>query len=87
MTIKAHFDGKVLVPDEPLALREGQEVELTIQALSKEEKKGMTGRELVEYIHAHPELTQMWEEIAAGRDSVEVAQELRRRAWSREPRE
>ena len=79
MTIKAHFDGKVLVPEEPLDLQKDQKVELTIQALSNEEKKYMTGAEL-----ANSEIVGMWKDREDIGDSTEFVNQLRRRIERRE---
>ena len=37
MTVSAHFDGKVIVPDEPLDLPPNQALILQIQAVSEED--------------------------------------------------
>ena len=79
MTIKAHFDGKVLVPDEPLDLQKDQKVELTIQPLPAEEKKYMTGAEL-----ARSEIVGMWEDRDDITDSTEFVNALRRKIERRE---
>jgi hypothetical protein len=34
IALKAHFDGKVLVPDEPLALAPNQQVRITIEPIA-----------------------------------------------------
>jgi len=36
MTVNAHFDGKVIVPDEPLDLRPNQAVRVQIEPLADE---------------------------------------------------
>ena len=79
MTIKAHFDGKVLVPEEPLDLQKDQKVELTIRPLSNEEKKYMTGAEL-----ANSEIVGMWKDRQDIGDSTEFVNQLRRRIERRE---
>jgi len=80
MTIKAHFDGKVLVPDEPVNLETNQKVEITIQPLTaqEEEKKYITGEEL-----AKSEIVGMWADRKDIKDNLEFARELRRRAGQR----
>ena len=83
MTIKAHFDGKVFVPDEPLDLPKDQKVLLEVKAAPTEEHKALTAGDLLEIVRSNPEATAAWESVAAGRDSVEVARELRRRAEQR----
>ena len=80
MTIKARFDGKVFVPEEPVELREGEEVLVEVPSTSQ---RGCTGAEIVQHIKNNPELTEMWNRIAAGRDSTEVARELRLKASQR----
>jgi predicted DNA-binding antitoxin AbrB/MazE fold protein len=79
MTIKAHYDGKVFVPDEPVDLPTGESVTVTVQAGG-----GKTAADLLRFIEQNPDVSAMWEEIAAGRDSVEVARDLRRRAERRD---
>lgn len=37
MTVTAHFDGKVIVPDEPLDLRPNQALRIQIEPLETEE--------------------------------------------------
>jgi hypothetical protein len=83
MTIKARFDGKVLVPDEPLDLEKDQKVAVTIEPLPFDDKQYWTGADLVRYIEAHPEISEYWNRVAAGRDSTEVARELRMQAQTR----
>ena len=34
IALKAHFDGKVLVPDEPLALKPNQRVQITVEPIA-----------------------------------------------------
>ncbi len=79
MTIKAHFDGKVLVPDEPVDLEKDQRVELTIEPLQGDGSKGMTGAELA---------SGPWVGAWAGRDdikdSTQFVNELRRKIERRE---
>jgi len=74
MTVKAHFDGKVFVPDEPLHLEKDQKVELTIQPLPAEQKKYMTGAEL-----ANSEIVGMWADRTDIGDSTEFVIQLRGR--------
>ncbi len=77
MTLKAHFDGKMFVPDEPVDMDAGQEV---LVKVVQQPSRGMTGAETVQYLEAHPEIREYWEKFAAGRDSREVAADLRRQA-------
>ncbi len=37
VTLNAHFDGKVLVPDEPLALAPNQQVRITVEPINSTE--------------------------------------------------
>ena len=83
MTIKARFDGKVFIPDEPVDLPKDQKVELEIQRAPTEEPKHWTAGELLKAVQNNPELTAAVEAMTGGRDSVEFAQELRRRAERR----
>ena len=79
MTIKARYDGKVLVPDEPLDLAKDQEVLIEVQTiLSEGEKKG-TGAEL-----ARSPIVGMWADREEMRDSVAWVNEQRRRMERRE---
>lgn len=34
IALKAHFDGRVLVPDEPLALKPNQQVRITVEPIA-----------------------------------------------------
>jgi len=79
MTIKAHFDGKVFVPDEPPDLEKDQKVELVVQPVAGESKKYMTGRELAE-----SEIVGMWADRTDITDSTEYVTQLRRRLERRE---
>jgi predicted DNA-binding antitoxin AbrB/MazE fold protein len=79
MTIKAHFDGKVLVPDEPVNLREGDKVELIIQAVTKEQKREMTGSDL-----ANGPWVGAWADREDIKDPVDFVNEIRRRIDRRE---
>jgi len=79
MTIKAHYDGKVLVPDEPLDLQKDQQVELIIQPLPVEEKKYMTGAEL-----ASGPWVGAWADRDDIKDPVDFVNEIRRKIERRE---
>lgn len=50
ITIRAHFDGKVLVPEEPLDLEKGQEVELHVREVGTAEhpNQAVTGFDMVD---------------------------------------
>lgn len=77
MTIKAHFDGKVFVPDEPVKLEVGHTVLVDTTDLPSGKT---TGRELFEYLQANPQLKEIWDGIAAGRTSQQLARDLREQA-------
>jgi hypothetical protein len=79
MTIKAHFDGKVIVPDEPVDLPVGQQVELQVVDVGPKPKKYMTARELAE-----SPVVGMWADRTDITDSTEFVNELRRRIERRE---
>jgi hypothetical protein len=79
MTIKARFDGKVLVPDEPLNLQKDQRVEVDVRPLHAGEEAGMTAREL-----ATGEWVGAWAHRDDITDSTEYVRELRRRIDRRE---
>ena len=79
MTIKAHFDGKVIVPDEPVDLAAGQHIRIQIDTAGPPPKKGMTGAEL-----AASDVVGMWEDREDIKDSTEFVRELRRRIERRE---
>jgi len=79
MTIKAHFDGKVFVPDEPLDLAKDQKVELVVRLIAQDSKRHMTGREF-----ATGEWVGMWADRTDIIDSTEYVKELRRRIERRE---
>jgi hypothetical protein len=81
MTIKAHFDGKVFVPDEPVDIPAGEAVTLDV---ARPARKPATAADVLRAIQGDAELRDDWERIAAGRDSVEVARELRRGASTRQ---
>jgi hypothetical protein len=78
MTIKARYDGKVLVPDEPLDLAKDQEVLIEVQALAPQEKHGTAGE------FARSEIIGMWADREEMRDSVAWVNEQRRRMERRE---
>jgi len=74
MTIKAHFDGKVLVPEEPGTIPVGKPVTVHLPEMPR---SGKTAADLLALIESDPEIAATWKRIAAGRDSVEVARDLR----------
>ena len=79
MTIKARFDGKVLVPEEPLDLPKDQRVEVDVRPLQPHDDQGMTAREL-----ATGEWVGAWANRDDITDSTEYVRELRRRIDRRE---
>jgi hypothetical protein len=74
--IKAHFDGKVLVPDEPVDLPQGRQ--LTLQVIEEATTTGMTGAEL-----AGSDLVGIWKDRTDIGDSLEFARKLREQAQRR----
>ena len=78
MTIKVHFDGKVLVPQEPVDLPKDQVLEVTINQAATD-KRYMSGAEL-----AKSEIVGMWKDRTDIKDSTEFVNELRRRIERRE---
>lgn len=79
MTIKAHFDGKVFVPEEPVDLPSGQSVNIPVP---RRRARGGAA-EIAKRLRKSP-LKKVWDDIAAGRDSTEVARYLRKQASRRE---
>ncbi|MEA2735281.1 MAG: hypothetical protein QOE14_1732 [Humisphaera sp.] len=79
MTIKARFDGKVLVPEEPLDLSKDERVELDVRRAQTQEISGMTAGEL-----ATGEWVGGWADRDDINDSTEFVRELRRRIDRRE---
>ena len=81
MTIKAHFDGKVLVPDEPVELKAGDRLVLHVERAEEVPQAGMTGAEL-----AASDIVGIWKDRDdfKGKDSTEISQEWRRRIERRE---
>jgi predicted DNA-binding antitoxin AbrB/MazE fold protein len=78
MTIKAHFDGKVFVPDEPVDLPKGERIELDVRRPPGEQNH-MTAAEL-----ARSEFAGMWRDRTDIGDSTEWARQLRRKIERRE---
>jgi hypothetical protein len=79
MTIKARYDGKVLVPDEPLDLSKDERVELDVRRVQPHEIKPMTAGEL-----ASGEWVGGWADRDDIKDSTEFVREIRRRIDRRE---
>ena len=82
MTIRCHFNGKVIVPDEPIDLPINEPLAVTIEnsATFVDPPKGkpLTAKEL-----ANSRLVGIWANRKDIRNSTEFAQELRRRAGRR----
>jgi hypothetical protein len=80
MTVKAHYDGKVFVPDEEVDLPKDQQVLLEIQGTTGEaEQKPLTAGEL-----ATGEWVGAWADRTDITDSTEFINEIRRRIDRRE---
>ena len=80
MTIKARYDGKVLVPDEPLDLPTDQRVEVDVRPLQAgSDDQPMTAHEL-----ATGEWVGAWANRQDITDSTEFVREIRRRIDRRE---
>ena len=73
-TIRAHFDGKTFVPDEPVHLPVNQPLTLHVQS-AVEPAQSITGEEI-----ARSGLVGLWADRDDIGDSLEFARELRRRA-------
>ncbi len=78
MTIKAHFDGKVLVPDEPLDIPTGEPLVVYVAKAAScnwasSENGGGSARDLL-----NSPLIGMWKHRNEIGDSVEFARKLRR---------
>lgn len=71
--IRAHFDGKVFVPEEPVDLPAGTPLHLYFG-----DKRPMTGKDLME-----SGLVGLWKDRTDIGDSVEYARKLRREAETR----
>jgi len=78
-TIKAHFDGKTFVPDEPVNMPIDQPVTLHIETPPSEpEKRQMTGKDLLE-----SGLFGIWKDRTDIGDTLEFARKLRKQAETR----
>jgi hypothetical protein len=75
--IKAHFDGKAIIPDEPVELPVNQPLTIHVDARVPVEKS-ITGREL-----AKSGFVGLWKNRTDIGDSVEYARRLRQRAETR----
>ena len=82
MTIRCHFDGKVIVPDEPIELPVNQPLYVTVEngavLVDPPNGKPLTAQEL-----ANSPLVGIWANRKDIRDSTEFSRDLRRRAERR----
>jgi hypothetical protein len=79
MTIKARFDGKAFVPEEPLDFPKDQPVLIEILSAPSEPHKPMTAGEL-----ANSEWVGAWADRKDITDSTEFVNDIRRRIERRE---
>lgn len=70
MTFKAHFDGKAIIPDEPVALKEGESLVVTAKP-AYTTGKGMTGAEVATWLKNEEPI---WQDVG---DTLEFARKLR----------
>jgi hypothetical protein len=77
MSIKAHFDGKTIVPDEPVDLPVNQPLQVRVD-LPLSEPQGMTGEQI-----AKSGLVGLWKDRTDIGDTLEFARQLRQRAEKR----
>lgn len=75
--IRAHFDGKAIIPDEPLSFSVGQPLIVHVDARVPPEKS-ITGAELAKSAFAG-----LWKDRTDIGDSVDYARKLRRHAETR----
>jgi hypothetical protein len=75
MSIKAHFDGKTIVPDEPVNLPVNQPLRVKVEVTG--EQSGTAGD------LANSELFGLWKDRTDIGDSVEFARKLRKEAETR----
>jgi hypothetical protein len=75
--IKAHFDGKVLVPDEPVDLPQGKTLKLQVFTDAEEISGGTFG----DFLNSG--LVGIWKDRTDIGDSVEFARKLREQAQRR----
>jgi hypothetical protein len=83
MTIKAHFDGKVIVPDEPINLPQGKSFLVHIEDVDPSQPRaslsgGMTAGELLK-----SGFVGLWKDRRDIGDTLEFARQLRDRAQRR----
>lgn len=84
-TIRCHFDGKVLIPDEPVDLPVDKPLTIRVEGarggvvlVPPKKGKGMTGAKL-----AASKFVGMWADRTDITDSTEFVRELRRRSEQR----
>ena len=80
ITIRGHFDGRVIVPDEPVALTAGEEVVVRIES-ARSTASGVTGAELARLVAAAQPL---WGDRDDMSDPAAHVNDLRRRIERRE---
>jgi hypothetical protein len=78
MTIKAHFDGKVFVPDEPVHLPKNHQVTIDLESNSHP-RPVITSSEL-----AASDVVGIWADRSDIGNSVDYVNQLRRRAGQRQ---
>jgi hypothetical protein len=78
MTIKAHFDGSVIVPDEALDLQPNERLILHVERETAPAKRGLTAKDLL-----HSPLVGLWKDRNDVGDSAQFARRLRERAQNR----
>jgi hypothetical protein len=76
-TIKAHYDGKSIIPDEPVNLPINRPLTLQVES-EVDPAKSITGAEL-----ARSEFAGLWKDRTDIGDSVEFARKLRKEAETR----
>lgn len=82
MTIRCHFDGKVFVPDEPVDVQPGQQVEMRISG-NAVEFTGGAGATIGELLKC--DAIGGWSRFEDDIDSLALARELRQRASGPNP--
>jgi len=78
-TIKARYDGRVIIPEEPVDLPTNTTFLVDLPDGTEPPKKYMTGAEL-----AASEVVGLWKDREDIKDTLEFAAELRRRSNNRE---
>jgi len=66
--IKAHFDGRVLVPEEPVDLPTGQVFEVRLEALEPPQKPKTALQKLLEIAEKYPAADDLPADLAAQHD-------------------